>query len=135
MSAWATFRPDVAGVLVVGSYARGRERLGSDVDLVVVARDPDRLLADDAWAVLIAGRGARLVRRAAWGALTELRYRRRDGLLVEVGVVGLSWASTTPLDPGTARVVADGCTIVRDPHGAMAHLVAAVASRSVSPGS
>ena len=44
VAAWAAKRPDIVAVVLVGSYARGRPGMGSDVDLVVVTTDPGRYL-------------------------------------------------------------------------------------------
>ena len=46
--AWATQRDDVRAVVLVGSYARHSERMGSDVDLTVLTGDActRRVLSD-----------------------------------------------------------------------------------------
>jgi uncharacterized protein len=41
VAAWATQQPDVVGVAVVGSWARGQARMDSNVDLVVFTDDKD----------------------------------------------------------------------------------------------
>ena len=48
------------------------------------------------------------------------------GLEIEFGFVRPGWASVDPVDPGTARVVADGCSPVHDPLAAFTRLIAAV---------
>lgn len=53
LDAWAADDPDISAIGLVGSYARGAEGPGSDVDLVVIARDPSHLLADAAWATRV----------------------------------------------------------------------------------
>ena len=112
---WARAQPDVRGVALVGSYASGRPRLGSDVDLVVLTDDPEARAADTAW---FTGRTprSRLIRSQAWGPLLERRFRLTSGLHVEVGLVAPSWAAV-PLDDGTRRVLAGGCRVLEDPHG------------------
>ena len=40
--------PDICGLALVGSWARGTARADSDVDLVVLTSHPDRYLADAA---------------------------------------------------------------------------------------
>ncbi|MGV9560016.1 nucleotidyltransferase domain-containing protein [Streptomyces sp. NPDC003522] len=47
VTAWAAGREDVVGVLLVGSWARGAGRAGSDVDLVVLTAEPGRYAAED----------------------------------------------------------------------------------------
>ena len=51
---WAHSRPDMLGLAVVGSYARGTARPDSDLDLMLLARDPATLRADQAWPGAIA---------------------------------------------------------------------------------
>jgi predicted nucleotidyltransferase len=112
---WARQRPDVRGVALVGSWARGAARPDSDVDLVVLTDDPDGYVTGEGW---IAELGAtRVVRTLAWGPLTERRLLLDDSLELEVGVVLPTWAATDPLDPGTRQVVSDGMRILHDPEG------------------
>ena len=119
-------------VAVCGSWAADRATAASDVDLVVVLAEPaDRpvLAANPGWVVAALGGDGELVRRRAWGPwMTEVRLRRASGLEVEVGLVDPVWASVTPVDPGTASVVADGFDVRYDPHGVLVALVEAVAS-------
>lgn len=107
---------NIRAVLVVGSYAYGRPTATSDVDLVVVAADREPLLQDDELLRGIAGDDAALLREEDWGPLRERRCRTADGLDVELGLTPLSWLAT-PVDPGTARVLRDGCRVVWDPDG------------------
>lgn len=76
---WARMQADVSALSVVGSYAYGHPRMGSDVDLALLTNHPDKLQ-------------------------------------VELGIVGPGWASL-PLEPGTERVLRDGCRILYDPQG------------------
>jgi len=39
---WASSQPDILGVALVGSFARNAATTTSDVDLVILARDPQR---------------------------------------------------------------------------------------------
>lgn len=124
---WAASAAGVRAVALVGSYAAGRARAGSDVDLVVLCDDPDRLLSDRAWLGrfgAVAG-----VTREDWGAITSLRVRYATGPEVEWGLGRASWAAVAPLDAGTARVVADGFRPLHDPEGLLASLLAATGRR------
>jgi hypothetical protein len=111
--AWAGRTPAVAAVLVVGSYAYGRPRPDSDLDLVLVTSDPAALSSDDAWVATVLGAGATARREQDWGPLRERRFRRSTGLDVELGITPVSWLDV-PVDAGTARVLRDGCTVVLD---------------------
>jgi predicted nucleotidyltransferase len=108
---WARADDRVRAAALVGSYARGAERMASDVDLVILADDPDSL-TDASWFVALHP-GARLVRSQQWGPVQERRYRLRSGLLVEIGFVPVDWAAV-PLEAGTRRVLEDGHRVLFD---------------------
>ena len=114
VTAWAAGRTDIVGVLLVGSYARERPRIGSDVDLILITTHPARYLDHDEWLTELAPHG-RLIRAQQWGAVTERRLRLRTGLHVELNVAHPTWAGV-PLDPGTRRVLAGGARPLHDPH-------------------
>jgi len=134
VAAWVRGRPDIHGLAVVGSWARGRAHMRSDVDLIVLAEDPERYADgdDDSWMAEALGRPAVTVRRRAWGVVTERRALLPSGLEVELGLAPLSWACSEPLDPGTAEVVRGGCLPVVDAEGRLARLIDAVAGADVS---
>lgn len=113
ITAWAQVQADVRGLALVGSYAYGRPRMASDVDIVLVAADKERHVRGLEWARSVDQR-PRLIRCQDWGPLTERRVRLSSGLVVELGVVTAAWLSV-PLDPGTARVLRDGCRVLHDP--------------------
>ncbi|MEU5726933.1 nucleotidyltransferase domain-containing protein [Micromonospora sp. NPDC047738] len=121
VTGWSAERADVAGVVVVGSWARGAARMDSDVDIVVLTDNSGHAEAG-VWADLL---GGEVVRLAEWGPLREVRVRRPSGLEVELGVVPVSWADTDPVDSGTRRVITEGHRIVHDPAGVLAALSAA----------
>jgi Nucleotidyltransferase domain len=123
--AWARRQPDIRGLALVGSWARGSARADSDVDLVVLTSRPDRYLADDGWTAALGD--ARVVHTQAWGPLTERRLLLEGDLEVEVGITGPAWAASDPVDPGTRRVVTDGLRILHDPDGRLAALAGAAA--------
>lgn len=66
-----------------------------------------------------------LVKTAEWGALVERRLLLASGIEIEFGFVAPSWASTAPIEPGTLRVVANGCGPIHDPNGRIAALIEA----------
>lgn len=120
-AAWASRRPDLAGLALVGSWARGGATTSSDVDLVLLADDTDPYLENDAWAAALGAAGS--LRTRARGPLTEKRFALRSGLEIDVGVAPSSWAATDPLDPGTRRVARDGLRPLHDPEGLIATLL------------
>jgi predicted nucleotidyltransferase len=121
-AAWADARDDVAAVALVGSWARGAERPDSDLDLVVLTDDPAGYLERDDWVEELQP-GAELVATRDWGTIVERRIRLPSGLEVEVGIGRPSWADTSPVDPGTRRVVRDGMQALYDPRGMLAALI------------
>lgn len=123
---WAERQEDIVGVAVVGSWARGHERMDSDVDLVILTEDKIRYLADSSWVRAAVGGPAEIVRTQDWGPLTERRIALPSGLEIEFGFAPRTWALTHPVDVGTARVMRDGCSPLLDRDGAFARLMSAV---------
>ena len=123
--AWAAGR-DVQGVALVGSWARGAARPDSDVDVVVLTTGPQAYATGTEWIADACGQDAPVLRTAAWGPLIERRVRLASGLEVEFGFALPAWAAVLPADPGTARVVRDGCRPLHDPQGLLGRLVTAV---------
>jgi len=89
---WAELREDVLGLAVVGSHARGDARPDSDVDVVLVCREPSRLLVDTAW--VYAFGEAHEVRREDWGLVQSVRVVYQDGPV---------WCHRNRMDRNTAR--------------------------------
>jgi predicted nucleotidyltransferase len=110
----AAGRGDIVGLLLVGSCARDAARPDSDVDFVLLTHDPN------GYTDLAIGEP---IRTQAWGIITEQRFRTASGLEIEIGIGGPEWASVTPVDPGTRRVVTDGARILHDPTGILAALL------------
>ncbi len=125
VDAWAARRPDVVAVALVGSWARGRPRMGSDVDLVVLTTDKPTYLRDESWVAKLGG--TRIVRRRDWGPLyTERRFVLPSGLEVEFGVAPPAWAATDAPDPNVSEVVRDGgLRAIYDPDGILASFIRA----------
>lgn len=111
VTVWAEQEDRVRALVLVGSYARGSERMASDVDLVVLSDTPESL-EDAAWFEQL-GPGARLIRSEEWGPVRERRFRLVSGLIVELGIAPSSWADV-PLDQGTHRVLRDGHRVLYD---------------------
>ena len=120
LSAWAAGQSQLSGVLLVGSQARGEGRPDSDVDLVLLVKDPQAFLKEFQWAADFGP-----VSRHAledWGKLTALRVWYQNGLEVEFGFANLSWI-TSPLDPGTRQVLAAGYRILFERHSLISNVI------------
>lgn len=96
--------------------------MDADIDVVVISH-AERFVEEEDWVEHAAGPGAMLVRTAGWGALIERRVRLPSGLEVEFGFVRPSWAAVDPIDPGTRRVVTEGCVPWYDPCGVLVLLL------------
>jgi predicted nucleotidyltransferase len=107
---------EVQAAIVVGSYAYGRPRMDSDIDIILALADRSRWVSEDAWATQLLGEPFQLVHEQDWGPLRERRLQTASGLEVEFGLVTSEWFAT-PVDPGTAKVLTDGCLILTDRKG------------------
>lgn len=122
---WAQTRDDLVAVAVVGSRARGTPRPDSDLDLVLLSRQPGRYIQEEDWAAELGG--ASIHASAHRGALIEQRLTTASGQELDVGIGSPRWASVKPVDSGTARVAQEGLRIIYDPERLLARLRAAVA--------
>lgn len=122
VTAWATKRSDIVGLLLVGSYARNAARPGSDIDLVILTGGTKRY-SDNAWADELSL--GPLIATRSWGPVVERRFITTTGLEVEINLARPDWAGITPVDPGTQKVVTDGAHILYDPAHLLANLVRA----------
>jgi uncharacterized protein len=120
---WAGLRPDVRGLALVGSWARGAAQQRSDVDLILLSDTPGNYIERDDWIGDLGG--TRLLRTQRWGAITERRFSLPGGTEVDMGIGSPDWASVDPVDPGTRRVVTDGMRVLVDPGGVLRRLLAA----------
>ena len=111
---WAENNDQVESVILVGSYARGTYTDTSDLDLVLITPEKERMVrgaesSGDVWSVCKETDGI------LWRC-TSIRVWYRNGLEVEFGLVEPSWIAL-PLDPGTRQVLSDGFRIILDKKG------------------
>ena len=126
LAVWGeTHRPLVA-IGLVGSHARGRAAPDSDVDIVLIAEHPERLLSDRNW--LDRFGDAERTADEDYGLVRAVRCFYRGGLEVEFGVAGRIWA-TPPIDPSTADVIADGLCPLYDPERLLERAIAWVGAK------
>jgi predicted nucleotidyltransferase len=111
---WAEGKPDIFGVALVGSYARGKAKIDSDVDLVFLALNPKELIDKPEWINEFGD--AKSLKVEDWGLVTSLRVFYQKDLEVEYGITTLEWARE-PLDEGTRQVIADGMIVLLDKSG------------------
>ena len=111
---WAAARPDVLGLALVGSYARGKATPESDVDLLFLVENVEHFLRDMRWTQSL-GDPTRM-ETEAWGNLSSVRIWYQDGLEVEFSVARKGWAGL-PLDPGSAQILRERTVALLDPSG------------------
>lgn len=92
----------------MGSHARGTATVALDVDLVVVADDPQLYLPDRSWVQTFENVVAQDTEH--YGNLLSLRVHYEGQLEVEFGLTGVHWAAV-PLDPGAREVVSAGMKV------------------------
>jgi hypothetical protein len=109
VTGWASARADILALALVGSYARNAAKNSSDVDLVLIAIDPDQYLGDQSWIRRFGTVNKSQVED--YGLLTSIRVWYRGGLEIEYGITDERWAAV-PLDAGTQQVIADGMQVL-----------------------
>ena len=128
---WARQRPDITGLAMIGSWASGRARPDSDLDLVLLTDRQSEFRRDRDWPDAIAWDRAGFAvegwEDASYGALWSRHIMLVPRAALELSFAGPSWASLDPIEPGTLRIVEEGCRILIDKSGALADLVASVA--------
>ena len=112
--AWAKNAPGLMALALVGSYARGDARPDSDVDLIILLKNPEAYLRDHDWLSRF-GVPDRIVEEV-WGKVTSLRVCYTNGMEVEFGLTNLGWGSD-PGDEGDARVIMDGLIVLHEQEG------------------
>jgi GNAT superfamily N-acetyltransferase/predicted nucleotidyltransferase len=130
---WAERRNDILGIALVGSYARGTQRPDSDVDLILVVNDRAPYSSSNAWLRDVGDAAPELsviesLEDEDWGLVQSKRVRYASGLEVEWGIAEPTWCSTSPVDFGTAVVVAGGIRVLYDQQDALVGLVHAAPS-------
>ncbi len=106
---WAADQPDVLGLALVGSYAKGTATEDSDIDLVLISRNPDRFLDDEGWVTRFGE--LEKCQLEYYGLLTSLRVWFAEGCEIEFGITDEGWVAD-PLDSGTRQVIQDGMRIL-----------------------
>jgi len=133
---WAKAQPTIQAAAVIGSHARGTARADSDIDLVLLTPNPTSFRAGTAWLDAIAWNaiGAQPMKwqDEDYGALWSRRvWLGQSAGEIEFGFASPSWANANPVDPGTRRVIAEGCRILHDPEKMLSRLCTSVSA--VSP--
>jgi predicted nucleotidyltransferase len=105
-SGWAASQPNILAVALVGSHARNEATDGSDVDLVIVAREPKSYLEDTRWAHRFGTIDRQQIER--YGKVTSLRVWYLGSHAVEYGFTDETWFAW-PADDDTTKVISGAC--------------------------
>ncbi len=124
---WAATQPDIVGLALVGSWARGAARPDSDIDLMVLTLDPERYRRDRSWLTAVdwALVGLPVIgwRDADYGMVWSRHITLADAVEVEFAFGDPGWAATEPIDSGTRGVVSGGLRALYDPRNLFARLL------------
>jgi uncharacterized protein len=130
--AWAIERDDIRAMALVGSWARGKAKPGSDLDLLLLTDRATEYRRSRKWLTEIdfakAGHRIQSSETAAYGVAWSRHIHLKPAAEVELTFANCSWASITPLDDGTRAVVKNGFRAIFDRDGALAKLAWAVQS-------
>jgi uncharacterized protein len=124
---WAICQPEIVAAALVGSWARGTARRDSDIDLMFLALNPSSFrqrkawISDIQWTVINAEVSG--WKDKDYGVVWSRHIYLNNQIQVEFGFGLPSWASLQPIDPGTFRVVNDGCKILYDPKDLLSKLI------------
>jgi uncharacterized protein len=126
VAAWARLQPDIVAIALVGSWARGNPTKRSDIDFMVLTETPKKRLAEIRWTKELCrthlGSPLKDWRNGFYGAVWSRHALLRSGQRIELSFGARSWASISPLDPGTRYVVQDAFQILYDPEGMLSRL-------------
>lgn len=108
---WTEEQPEMQAVALVGSYANHTATDRSDVDLIILADEPNHFLQNTEWI----GQFGVVEKQQLedYDRVTSIRVWYQDGHEIEYGISSLDWA-TAPLDAGSRKVIADGLRILFD---------------------
>jgi uncharacterized protein len=112
---WAKSQNDIEGLFLVGSYAKNLSRENSDIDLVIITKEPIAYLDNPLW-IDNFGKPKKIIDED-WGLLRTKRVFYDSGLEVEFNFTNSDWIKTNPIDEGTKKVLTDGNKILLDKTG------------------
>ncbi len=107
---WGNSEESIQAIGLVGSHARKAATDDSDVDLMIICKNPENYISDEDW---IHNFGqVKEIKNEIWSQLKTKRVFYTNGLEVEFNFDKASWANHE--DSGTKRVITDGIKILVD---------------------
>jgi predicted nucleotidyltransferase len=119
VTSWANSNVKIDALALVGSHARNKARIDSDIDFILICGDMMDFLCDLSWVSLFGDVKTQKIEN--WGLVTSIRVFYTDGKEVEFSIAPVKWAEL-PVDSGTYRVVCGGMLILDDKKGALRKL-------------
>lgn len=123
---WAKAQRSIRGVALVGSHARSTASPNSDIDFVLLTKNPNDFRST-AWLTGLEWSSASIhITKWAdeeYGVVWSRRIWLAYDLELELTFAPLSWAEISPIDKGTERVVSNGCRALYDPEGLLKRLI------------
>jgi len=106
---WVTTQSHIEAVALVGSYANDTANEESDIDLILLVPDPDKLIDDIKWVYQFGVVSDNQIEH--YGKVTSIRVWYSNGPEVEFCITYPTWASS-PLDNGTQQVIDNGMKVL-----------------------
>ena len=124
---WARRRPDIRGLALAGSWARGAARPDSDIDLILLVDEPETFRRQG-WLDGITWHEGHVTQwhDADYGVAWSRHLQLGDSREIEFTFCRPSWADIDPVDAGTVEVVLGGCRVLLDKSGLLEKLLSAV---------
>ena len=116
---WSAKQTNILAVAIVGSWARGTAHSASDIDIVIIARDPNYFLADRDWLLNFGSIGS--VKQEDWGLVQSLRVFYVDKQEIEFGITSEEWLSDNEIRSDTGKIIGDGMNAIYDPNHLLAN--------------
>jgi hypothetical protein len=123
---WLEGRNDLRAFALVGSWARGNPKPSSDLDLIIIASDPEKYRRPGTWLCDIQFATAAFeidhYTTGKYGDVWSCHVYLKPDAEVELTFASPGWANADPPDPGTKFVVADAFRIIVDKDGVLERL-------------
>jgi predicted nucleotidyltransferase len=107
---WGNSEENILAIGLVGSHARNAATDDSDIDLMIICKNPEKYISDEIWIHKFGE--VKEIKNEIWSQLKTKRVFYENDLEVEFNFDKKSWAD--PKDSGTKRIVTDGMKILVD---------------------
>lgn len=128
---WVRKTDELRALALCGSWARGDARPDSDLDLLVLMREPSaRARAQLLECIPFdpAGFKCQSLRWETYGVVHSAHMIFRPAVELELSFASINWASRSPIDPGTRQVVMGGFKLLVDKDLMLGELLAVLRS-------